>query len=93
MSFKEPEGQMARWLEKLQEYDFEIQHRRGRKHTNADALSRLPCKQYGYQPSDPTNHDQSTVSVVSLQVGKSTSDLNKLQMEDHMIHPVLVAMM
>ena len=91
MSFKEPEGQMARWLEKLQEYDFEIRHRRGRKHTNADALSRLPCKQCGYQPSHHTDHDQSTVSVVSLQVGKSTSDLHKLQMEDYMIHPVLVA--
>ena len=46
-NFKEPEGQLARWLEKLQEFDFEIVHRRGRKHTNADALSRLPCVQCG----------------------------------------------
>ena len=30
--FKEPEGQLARWLEKLQEYDFQICHRPGRKH-------------------------------------------------------------
>ena len=45
MSFKEPEGHMARWLEKLQEYDFEIKHRSGRKYTNADALSRLPWDQ------------------------------------------------
>ena len=41
MNFKEPEGQMA---EKLQEFDFEILHRCGKKHTNADALSRLPCR-------------------------------------------------
>ena len=46
-SFKEPEGQLARWLEKLQEYQFTIVHRQGRKHTNADALSRLPCTQCG----------------------------------------------
>ena len=31
---------MARWLELLQEFDFEVIHRSGRCHTNADALSR-----------------------------------------------------
>ena len=35
---------MARWLEKLQEYQFGIVHRQGRKHTNTDALSHLPCQ-------------------------------------------------
>jgi hypothetical protein len=45
--FKEPEGQLARWLEKLQEYDFDILHRPGKRHQNADALSRLPCSQCG----------------------------------------------
>ena len=29
-NFKEPEGQLARWLERLQQYDFTIIHRRGR---------------------------------------------------------------
>uniref|UniRef100_A0A3Q3NHK6 Gypsy retrotransposon integrase-like protein 1 n=1 Tax=Mastacembelus armatus TaxID=205130 RepID=A0A3Q3NHK6_9TELE len=43
LNFRQPEGQVARWLEILQEYDFEIQHRPGRRHTNADALSRRPC--------------------------------------------------
>ena len=38
-SFKEPEGQVARWLESLAEYEFTVQHRPGKKHTNADALS------------------------------------------------------
>ena len=28
--FKEPEGQLARWLERLQEFDFEIHHRPGK---------------------------------------------------------------
>ena len=39
-NFKEPEGQLARWIEQLQEYNFAIIHRPGRKHGNADALSR-----------------------------------------------------
>ena len=36
-NFKTPEGQLTRWLEKLQDYQFMIVHRPGRKH-NADAM-------------------------------------------------------
>lgn len=43
LNFKNPEGQTARWIERLQEYQFEIQHRAGRIHGNADSLSRRPC--------------------------------------------------
>lgn len=43
MSFKEPEGQLARWIEELQAYDFTVVHRPGVRHGNADALSRRPC--------------------------------------------------
>ena len=43
LNFKNIEGQMARWLETLGAYDLKIQHRAGRKHMNADSLSRLPC--------------------------------------------------
>ena len=39
-NFKQPEGQLARWLEKLQEFQFTIVHHPGRAHANADALSR-----------------------------------------------------
>ena len=41
-SFKDPEGQVARWLETLAQYDYKIEHRPGKKHQNADALSRNP---------------------------------------------------
>ena len=40
---KEPRGQLARWLEELQEFNMDIQHRKGTSHSNADALSRRPC--------------------------------------------------
>jgi len=44
-SFKRPEGILARWVETLAEYNFTIQHRAGRLHSNADAISRQTCKQ------------------------------------------------
>ena len=46
-NFKEPEGQVARWIETLSTYQFEVQHHPGKQHSNADALSRIPCKQCG----------------------------------------------
>lgn len=45
MTFKNLEGQMARWLERIQQYDFEVIHRKGKSHGNADGLSRRPCKE------------------------------------------------
>lgn len=43
----EPIGQQGRWLEKVAEFEFQVIHRTGRKHENADALSRKPCRQCG----------------------------------------------
>ena len=45
LSYKDADGMLARWLAKLQQYDFVIEHRPGVKHANADALSRChSCK-------------------------------------------------
>ena len=46
-SFKDPQGQMARWLQVLDTYDFEIEHKAGKRHGNINAMSRGPCKQCG----------------------------------------------
>ena len=40
---KDPEGQLAPWIEFLSAFHFEIQYRAGQRHQNADALSRRPC--------------------------------------------------
>ena len=45
LNFRHPEGQVARWIESLQQYNFKVEHRPGSKHGNADALSRRPCLQ------------------------------------------------
>jgi hypothetical protein len=44
---KDPQGIYARWVMTLQEYDFEVQFRKGKKHVNADALSRTPIRTQG----------------------------------------------
>ena len=54
LTFKNPEGQMARWLGLLGNYDLDIQYRAGKSHGNADALSRRPwgeCKHCSNQES------------------------------------------
>ena len=46
-SFKEPVGQVARWLEGMAEFNYEVVHRPGKQHCNADAPSRGQCRQCG----------------------------------------------
>ena len=47
LKWRQPEGQVARWIEILSSFRFNPVHRPGLKHGNADALSRIPCKQCG----------------------------------------------
>jgi transposase InsO family protein len=45
LTYNDADGMVARWLSKLQEFDFSIEHRPGIKHLNADGLSRChSCK-------------------------------------------------
>ena len=44
----EPKGRLVRWVMDLQEFSFDIKHRPGTNHTNADSLSRVPS----HEPSN-----------------------------------------
>ena len=63
LNFQNPEGQVARWIQVLGEYDYQVIHRPGKGHGNADGLSRKPCPQ-----CQLLDDDQRTVS------GKNTKD-------------------
>ncbi|XP_021371063.1 uncharacterized protein LOC110461754 [Mizuhopecten yessoensis] len=66
LNFKDPEGQMARWLQVLSSYEMTIVHRPGVKHRNDDSLSRLPCRQRGFEPQWETKIE-TTDQVMSVQ--------------------------
>ena len=66
-NFKDPQGQVARWLEVLGTYTFDIQHRPGLRHGNADALSRGPCRQCGMTD---TEEDLNQCMVVTRSMAK-----------------------
>ncbi|GBL91854.1 Retrovirus-related Pol polyprotein from transposon 297 [Araneus ventricosus] len=89
----EPEGQIARCIQRLQEYDFEIQHCKGTSHGNADALSRRPCKE---SCKHCTNAEKKfgmetdiSLKVLTTEDPWSSSEVRKAQLEDPTISPIL----
>ena len=64
LSFKDPEGQVARWIEALSEFDMKIEHRPGKQHGNADGLSRMPCRQCGFIRSAVSDTEHKIVFVM-----------------------------
>ncbi|UYV76859.1 K02A2.6-like [Cordylochernes scorpioides] len=94
LNFKSPEGQLARRIQRLQEYDMEFQHRKGKPPGNADALSRRPC---------PVNckHCSKAETQVELNIRQlalaeelksdewSSEEMRKAQLEDADLRPVM----
>lgn len=97
LNFRNPEGQVARWIQRLQEYDFDIRHRKGTCHGNADALSRRPCPidcRHCARAEDQYDCFQPLVRQViltSTPLMDSWSDENvhQSQLEDSDIKPIL----
>jgi hypothetical protein len=102
LSFRRPEGQVARWIERLQQYDFTVEHRPGAKHQNADTLSRRPCLQDACRHCDRLESlEHNTVSdasiatlpqVAAISLGeesRSPEEIRAEQLIDEDIQPVV----
>ena len=84
INFRNPVGQVARWLEILGTYDLDIQHRAGRVHGNADALSRRPCQDCSHCQRLEENDTADTpitkeVSSVGTNTEDSCSEMGKIR--------------
>ena len=86
-NFRDPEGQVARWLEILSEYSFDVVHRPGLQHSNADALSRLPCNQCGLHEEvkdgeqEPGIKEVTMISTIGMQAW-TPEEIQSLQAGD-----------
>ena len=78
---KEPSHQVARWLEILSEFRYQVEHRQGIKHGNADGLSRrcIDCRQCRHieeRDGGPTHEELTRLAPV--QITEAGIDLSQL---------------
>ena len=87
-NFKNPKGQVARWLERLSEFNFVAHHRAGSRHGNADGLSRIPS----VQSPDTDQQDPEEVATVGSDDKEwqcILSDVTQRQKEDPAIQQAI----
>ncbi|PNF33868.1 hypothetical protein B7P43_G07231 [Cryptotermes secundus] len=92
MSFRKLEGQTARWIQRVQEYNFTSAHCQGRKHSNADALSRRPCQEkcaHCHKVETRTEVKQIRAIGTLPAAGWDPVTLREEQLEDTDIGPIL----
>ena len=102
LNFKNPEGQLARWLEILGTYDMEIEFRPGKYHNNADGLSRIPCNHCSYciRQEDKHLHNVRAVRIsrtakpdeTHVLPGNQHQTVRDSQLLDEDIGPILKAL-
>ena len=103
-NFKDPTGQLARWLEQLQEFHFEVIHRKGLTHQNADALSRRPQENEqgdsGHHEGECDYVDPVAIPHIATTLPQTTDhdssstppgDIREAQLADNITGPILRA--
>ena len=85
-SMKNPPGRVARWIMELQEHNFKVEYKAGKKHVNADALSRIPerCNLL-------TTEDLPLYEVIDI-CGSKLDELKVEQEKDEELGQVLTAL-
>ena len=86
---KDPVGQPARWIEVIDTYDITFQHRPGRKHGNADALSRYPCRQWGGDCETPVKAVRAVTRSQECEPGWTHEEMAARRDVDPDIGPIM----
>ena len=80
-NLKNIQGMLARWLAKLQQFNFDIVHRPGAQHGNADGLSRFPqCERGSCAPTKKT-HQTDPDQPYAYSCGGSSRDSELIPLE------------
>ncbi|GFT86229.1 hypothetical protein TNCV_3257881 [Trichonephila clavipes] len=77
MNLKDPSGRLSRWALRLQEHDFDVKYKTGKKHSDADALSRNPVEE---ETETPDKFLAVTTSMNLAMEQKKDQDLAKLKL-------------
>ncbi len=83
MSVRDSTGKLARWSIYLQQYDFTIIHRQGRKHSNVDTLSR-PVLSNQVHPPDSSEPPPLQSYLSDVDQYEDQALLNYLQFGRHL---------
>ena len=84
-NFKNPRGQVARWLERLNDFDFEVEHRPDQLHGNADGLSRFPWGEGAWEKIE-----RDTTLIQSVNMGPlSRESIHAAQNQDPVLSQVV----
>jgi len=71
----EPMPQLARWLTFIEQYDYEVVHRPGAKHGNADGLCRKPPVEDGTEEDGEGEPLKNKVRIIRGENGEGSSVL------------------
>ena len=72
---------LARWLAKLQQFHFSIEHRSGAQHGNADGLSRCPQCERGLCAPNANTHQNDPDQPYANSCGGSSMDSERIPLE------------
>ena len=88
-TLKNPEGQLARWIGKIEQHDYRIEHRPGRVHNNADSLSRRPCEADCRHCGKKEVVESCKRTTVRMDETHTDQHLRNLQQEDPDVGPIV----